>query len=144
MSCMGGATAPLSSSSSESAFGLLSDLAFAWFSIGPLPSPPASGCLPVISSTAASTAKQSEHTSVIFQARGRVKRWVIARWADGSLSNYRTDISIRATLLAWLKWDGFFCVTKTTYSQEVCISWMFPWAHPLEQTDPAARNNHTV
>lgn len=31
-----------------------------------------------------------------------------------------------------------------TYSQEVCISWKFPWAHPLEQRDPAATNNHTL
>lgn len=63
MSCIGGATAPLSSSSSESAFGLFSDLATAWFSMDPLPSPPASGCLPVISSTAASTATEAENTS---------------------------------------------------------------------------------
>lgn len=59
MSCMGGAIAPLSSSSSESALGLLSDLAIVWFSMDPLPSPPTSGCLPVISSTAASTATKS-------------------------------------------------------------------------------------
>ncbi|TNN75831.1 hypothetical protein EYF80_013978 [Liparis tanakae] len=69
MSWMGGATAPLSSSSSESALGLLSDLATAWFSMGPLPSPPASGCRPVISSTAASTAGESGNTSV--RKRGR-------------------------------------------------------------------------
>lgn len=53
---MGGATAPLSSSSSESALGRFSDLATAWFSMGPFPSPAASSGLPVISSTAASTA----------------------------------------------------------------------------------------
>lgn len=26
----------------------------------------------------------------------------------------------------------------------MCISWKFPWAHPLEQRDPAATNNHTL
>lgn len=62
MSCMGGATAPLSSSSSESALGLFSDLMMVWFSRCPMPSPPVSGSLPVISSTAASTALKNTDT----------------------------------------------------------------------------------
>lgn len=53
--------APFSSSSSESALGLFSDLLVsAWFSMGPFPSPGTSPRLPVINSTAASTAKHAE------------------------------------------------------------------------------------
>lgn len=33
---------------------------------------------------------------------------------------------------------------NATYSQEVCISWKFPWDHPLEQRDPVTKNNHTL
>lgn len=162
MSCMGGATAPLSSSSSESALGLLSDLATAWFSMDPLPSPPASGCLPVISSTAASTATERENTSVTCQTGHRdilthgntflwQFSWQLSKYftldqsvnlITGRLIIRLTDISITiATLLSMAKnRHGLDC----TYSQEVCISWKFPWAHPLEQRDPAARNNHRL
>ncbi len=148
MSCMGGATAPLSSSSSESALGLLSDLATAWFSMDPLPSPPASGCLPVISSTAASTATETENTPVTCQIGGRTTVWT--RWNTfygnslwtqvWSLDDWRTVYVAKNRN----RLDSSKVLTKATYSQEVCISWTFPWAHPLERKDPAGGNNHRL
>lgn len=90
ISCMGGAMAPLSSSSSESALGLLSDLVTAWFSIDPLPSPPASGWRPVISSTAASTAVGTENAcesgglNAISTLKTHRRRTQVFHWSRGT------------------------------------------------------------
>lgn len=155
MSWMGGATVPLSSSSSESALGLFSDLATAWFSMDPLPSPPASGCLPVISSTAASTAMDKDKTSATCHT-GTTDILTHLNTFDAvscgscrgpkcSFDHRVGDVSVsRATLLARLKTDMIWILWKSTYSQEVYISWRFPWDHPLEQRDPAGRNNRRL
>lgn len=154
MSCMGGATAPLSSSSSESALGLLSDLATAWFSMDPLPSPPASGCLPVISSTAASTAVETENTSVTRQIGGRTTFWhtgthlcqfmltvvkIFLLWIQvsvlitGWLPKHLTDISItRTTLLVWLNIEMVWLHPKRWQKQLTLRKCASPeWFHEL-------------